>query len=94
MASQDIHPVDIEAQNEKDSDFDHAAAINRIRSASVVTISPELFEKVRIILDAHSFGSCMSNPNTPLPETFASDSPIPLRWVLWGKHVICLKSYF
>jgi hypothetical protein len=37
--------MDIEAQN-KDEDYDPRADMKRIRSASAITISPELFEKV------------------------------------------------
>ena len=46
--SHDISPIDIEAQNDGPSGFNHEAAVNRIRSASVVTISPELFEKASV----------------------------------------------
>lgn len=47
-ASHDISPIDIEAQNDGPSGFGHETALNKIRSASVVTISPELFEKASV----------------------------------------------
>jgi len=46
MATQEITPADLEAQNRNDMVLDNETAFHRLRSASVVTISPELFEKV------------------------------------------------
>ena len=79
---------DVEAQNDETGDWEHARELERIRSAGVVTISPELFEKVGTHCgspDAYSY--TFSLKLQPL-DIFVSDSRIQRLLGSWGNHSI------
>src|SRR5271169_3822328 len=76
---------DIEAQHEYDHEERESerAQLERIRSAGVFTISPELFEKVYILILCTNC-SYTFNPRVRRSGISGSDLPIRLLWVSWG----------
>jgi hypothetical protein len=51
MADHQVPKDDIEAQHDSSSqEFNYEHELRKVRSASVVTISPELFEKVWLLI--------------------------------------------
>jgi hypothetical protein len=91
MAKSDEIMRDIEAQSEhynpENRGFNQSD-LERIRSAGVVTISPELFEKVNsIAFNCFDFISCILDLRARQPEIFATDLRIQHHLDSWGRQI-------
>jgi hypothetical protein len=86
MADKQVPEVDIEGQHDPSSqEFNYENELRRVRSASAVTISPELFERVcRLLCELGLTNSYTSLPKYRLPVISGNALQILLPWGSWG----------
>jgi uncharacterized protein len=86
--------MDIEAQNEND-DYDPRADMKRIRSASAITISPELFEKVTSRRGIQLTKKLYVQPKFPVVGDFRQRfaNPTPLGFMGYLNHKVSNPSF-